>query len=188
MMLATTLSSDLRTVLSSIESRSQPFEINEVRTLLSTLAACSDELTLFADFDARTYKRNRIFRNDAVDILLLCWRSTQRTPIHDHAGSICGVYVLQGEATEIAFKPSGIGLLIPGESKSLRSGDITVSIDSDAHMVGNFTTPEQDLVTLHCYSPPLTSMRVFHEKETFFADYDAITTRASTSEIYRVET
>jgi cysteine dioxygenase len=186
-MLATTLSSNLHAALSSIDSRSRPLQINEVRTLLSALAACSDELTLFADFDARTYKRNRIFRNDAVDILLLCWRSKQRTPIHDHAGSICGVYVLQGEATEIAFKPSGVGLLIPGESKSLRSGDITVSIDSDAHMVGNFAAPEQDLITLHCYSPPLTSMQIFREKDAFFADYDAIATRASTSEFYRGE-
>jgi cysteine dioxygenase len=186
-MLAHTIPSNLSTALSSIDSRSHPLGINEVCALLATLAACSDELEQFAQFDARTYKRNRIFRNDAVDILLLCWRSKQRTPIHDHAGSVCGVYVLRGEATEITFTPSGIGLLIPSESKSLHSGDITVSVDSDAHLVGNLAAPEQDLVTLHCYSPPLGSMRIFGDKETFFADYSSITAHASTSDFYRGE-
>ena len=186
-MLAETTLTNLSTVLRSIDSREDPLSVDEVCTLLTALAVHADELSPYAHFDPRTYKRNRIFRNDALDILLLCWRSKQRTPIHDHAGSICGVYVLRGEATEIAFKPSGIGVLIPSESKSLHAGDITVSIDSDAHLVGNFAAPAQDLITLHCYSPPLAAMRVFDEKETFFADYGAITADVSSNDLYRVE-
>jgi cysteine dioxygenase len=96
------------------------------------------------------------------------------------------VYVIRGEATEIGFKPSGVGLLIPDESKRLRSGEITISVDSDAHLVGNFASPAEELVTLHCYSPPLTRMQVFNESETFFADYPSITANAATSGFYNV--
>jgi cysteine dioxygenase len=166
---------------------SNPLSVDELCTLLHTLSAHRDELEQFSRFDEKCYRRNRIFRNDALDVLLLCWRPSQRTPIHDHTGSTCGVYVVQGEATEIGFNPSGVGLLVPTGSKQLRAGDITVSVDSDAHLVGNFAAPAQDLITLHCYSPPLSSMRVFDQHETFFANYGPITESATSTGCYHHE-
>jgi cysteine dioxygenase len=94
---------------------------------------------------------------------------------------------MKGQAIEITFTPSAMGLLVPRGSLELTAGDITVSTDSDAHLVGNFAEPAQDLVTLHCYSPPLTSMKVFDEKETFFADYRSIAACASNSGCYHID-
>lgn len=179
--------SKIAQICTSLENLSAPLSREEIQSLLRTISTHSEELRSYERFEDSSYCRNRIFRNDFVDLLLLCWKPTQRTPIHDHAGSTCGVYVIRGEAIEIAFAPSGIGLLIPKESHELSQGEITVSEDSDAHLVGNFTAQAQELVTLHCYSPPLDSMRIFDEKDTFFANYSSITACASTSGCYHIQ-
>jgi cysteine dioxygenase len=177
----------IRGICENLRTLSGPLSSEAIAVLLTQLAGHPRDLANFERFDDASYSRNRIYLSEFVDLILLCWKTKQRTPIHNHAGSTCGVYVIRGEATEIGFKPSGVGLLIPEESKRLHSGEITVSVDSDAHLVGNFASPAKELVTLHCYSPPLTGMQVFNESQTFFADYPAITACAARSGCYHVD-
>jgi predicted metal-dependent enzyme (double-stranded beta helix superfamily) len=94
------------------------------------------------------------------------------------------VLVVRGEATEVSFSRSGVELLIPERVERLAPGSVTVSADSDVHLVGNFSSPTSDLVTLHCYSPPLEGMRLYDQGETFLADYADVTTRAVQSGCY----
>jgi len=173
--------------LASLSLHTKPLSIDEIQQLLSAFASDTAKLAQFERFDETSYCRNRIFRNDTLDLLLLCWKPGQRTPIHDHSGSTCGVYVVKGEATEIGFSPSGSGVLLPRDCKQLHQGDITVSIDSDAHMVANFAANQSELVTLHCYSPPLDSMRVFEERETFFSSYPSLISSVEQQACYRVK-
>lgn len=177
----------IKEICTSLNEYNYALSAEEISALLQTISPHATELASFERFDDSSYCRNRIFRNDLVDLLLLCWKHGQRTPIHDHSGSTCGVYIVRGEATEIGFSSSGVGLLVPTVCSRLQRGDITVSVDSDAHMVANFAPRKQDLVTLHCYSPPLDSMRVFSEQETFLHDYQAITVAAATSGYYHIE-
>lgn len=162
----------------------RPLSKIEIEQLLCKLLQQIDDLSIFQQFNDLHYSRNRVFQSEFLDVLVLCWKPNQKTPIHDHTGSTCGVAVLNGEATEVVFKPSGTGLLLPGETKSLRPGEITVSIDSDAHLVGNFRAPEENLVTLHCYSPPLAKMKIFGEQDTFFSNYASLASDAIRSGFY----
>ena len=41
----------------------------------------------------------------------LCWRNGQRSPIHNHRGSNCGVKVLRGVATETTFARAANGMI-----------------------------------------------------------------------------
>jgi cysteine dioxygenase len=170
----------------SLRLLTQPLSEAQIRLLLASIAPHVSELSEFARFSDTSYCRNRILRSEALDLLLLCWKPGQRTPIHDHSGSICGVHVVRGEALEIGFTPSGVGLMVPTNCTRLSAGEITVSRDSEAHMMANVASTSQDLVTLHCYSPPLDSMRIFSETETFFTDYSAIVASAATSGCYHV--
>lgn len=174
-------------ICSTLTEHTHALSAEKIRTLLQKISPHAKELASFEQFDDTSYCRNRIFRNDLIDLLLLCWKPGQRTPIHDHSGSACGVYIVRGEAIEISFSPSGLGLLIPTFCNRLQQGEIAISVDSDAHMVANFAPQEQNLVTLHCYSPPLDSMRIFSEHETFLHDYGTVTLSASTSRRYHVE-
>src|SRR6516164_6878258 len=51
----------------------------------------------FAQFSPERYRRNLMHAGPAYHALALCWRSGQRSPIHDHRGSACAVRVLEGE-------------------------------------------------------------------------------------------
>jgi len=177
---------NLSFALSTLDLFKAPLSDLETRETLELLSPHWESLFEHVRFDETTYCRNRLYRSEFVDLLLLCWRPGQRTPLHDHAGSRCGVKLLQGEATEIFFSKAGNGTLIPAGSKTLSAGSITVSRDSDIHMLANLSASKDDLVTLHCYSPPLEQMQVYSQAETFLSDYDTILDSAATSGCYNL--
>ncbi len=93
--------------------------------------------------------------------LVLCWRAGQRSPIHDHKGSSCGVKVLQGTCTETLFDFTDQRYLIPTETRDLHEGHVCGSFDTDIHQVSNLQQAGSDLVTLHIYFPPLLKMGMY---------------------------
>jgi hypothetical protein len=65
--------------------------------------------------------------------------------------------VLRGTATESTFERTPRGLVYPTASHDRPVGHICASRDADIHQVSNLHG-EDDLVTLHIYSPPLLVM------------------------------
>ena len=61
------------------------------------------ELRPYVGFKEGTYARHRVFVNEFAELLVLCWRPGQRTPIHDHNGSYGAVRVLEGVMWETVF-------------------------------------------------------------------------------------
>jgi cysteine dioxygenase len=92
---------------------------------------------------------------------VLCWRNGQRSPIHNHRGSSCGVKVLRGVATETVFARAPNGMVLPTSSRELPTGFLCASADDDIHQISNLQAAGKDLVTLHIYSPPLMRMEMF---------------------------
>ena len=112
-------------------------------------------------FSPDRYVRNLLHAGAAYHVLVLRWRSGQRSPMHNHRGSGCGVRVLQGVATETTFIHAPNGMIFAAGSREMRQGHIMGSIDADIHQVSNLQANRADLVTLHVYSPPLTQMEIF---------------------------
>src|SRR5262245_24322443 len=119
------------------------------------------DLASYLTFSPARYVRNRVRDGPAYQALLLCWRNGQRSPIHNHRGSRCGVKVLHGVATETTFDRAPNGLVVPVRSRDLPPGHTCASADEDIHQVSNLQAGGADLVTLHVYSPPLLRMEVF---------------------------
>src|SRR5207253_2226455 len=61
--------------------------------ILQKAEVTRDDLRPYRSFKPGTYARHRVFRNEFVEMLVLCWRPGQRTPIHDHNGSHGAVMV-----------------------------------------------------------------------------------------------
>jgi cysteine dioxygenase len=116
------------------------------------------EVEPFVKFGEETYRRNLMRSGPAYHALVLCWRNGQRSPIHDHFGSSCGVRVLRGVCTETIFERNAAGHLYPTETHKLRAGQCCGSQDQDIHQISNIEPDGSDLVTLHVYSPPLIAM------------------------------
>lgn len=131
-----------------------------------------DDVRSVARFGSDRYQRNLLHAGTGFHVLVLCWRSGQRSPIHDHRGSSCAVKVLRGIATETIFGRAPNGMYIPATTRTLSAGDICGSEDADVHQVSNLQPAGVDLVTLHVYSPPLLTMRTYSLTDASVSEYE----------------
>ena len=126
---------------------------------------------IFAD---RNYRRIAIHRRPHYEALVLCWKSGQRSPIHNHLGSSCVVRVVEGCATETEYVVSPCGKLVPERSRTYTAGTVTGCRDAAIHQMANLEPPGHELITLHVYSPPPSSWNYFELDATTLADHDAL--------------
>lgn len=128
---------------------------------LAKLEISLDDIRKHLQFGVNTYKRNLIHEGPGYQALVLCWRSGQRSPIHDHRGSNCGVRVLSGVATETFFEQTEDGWIYATGSRDLGESQVFGSQDTDIHQVSNLRPRGENLVTLHVYSPALLVMGTY---------------------------
>jgi cysteine dioxygenase len=135
--------------------------IDRLRELLKETDVTLEDLREFVQFDGEHYRRNLVSIGEWYEILVICWQSGQRSPIHNHAKSTCGLKVLDGICTETVFDRSPCGQVVALHSTHLTAGYICASQDADTHQVSNLQPQGKNLVTMHIYSPPLRSMKKF---------------------------
>lgn len=155
------MSTTLFNLLSQFDRHAKSIPLNELVAGLTESNLILDDVQEFVCFSDESYQRNLMHVGPGYQALILCWHSGQRSPIHDHRGSACGVRVLQGVVSETIFERNGAGLIFPTRTAELGEGGVCGSFDSDIHQVSNLQSAGQDLVTLHIYSPPLLVMGTY---------------------------
>jgi cysteine dioxygenase len=124
------------------------------------------ELRPHVGFKAATYARHRVFRNEFVELLVLCWRPGQQTPIHDHNGSYGMVRVCEGVMWETIFAIDAREGVSYERAREWRPGELTGADVPDIHQLGNPEVSGRDLITLHLYAPPLGSINTYRVGRT----------------------
>lgn len=139
------------------------------------------------------YARHLVHRGELFEVMVLCWKSGQLSPVHNHQGNSGWVRVLRGRMEETHWQPPDwvvAGVPMPdgnfeiddlgvGHGVTLRRGDHFVhpagpavcSVDRQRpiHQLGNPLRHPNDepAVTLHVYSRPHDSCLAFDvEKNT----------------------
>ncbi len=135
--------------------------LQELSSRLAKIDVSCADVAEFIRFSERGYMRNLVRAGPWYNVLVLCWKNGQRSPIHDHAGSSCGVRVLRGTATETLFEFAPNGHVWATGSREHRPGSVVGSQDTDLHQISNLQAGNADLVTLHVYSPPLLWMGTY---------------------------
>ncbi len=132
-----------------------PADLAEMEELLRSADVDREELVEACKFNEVTYARNRLSKSSWYELLIICWRHGQCSPIHDHEGSACGVRIVDGTATETLYRKVGTGVVEQVSSSQYEKGGVCIVGDNDIHVLHNLQ-PSHDLVSLHLYSPPLT--------------------------------
>jgi cysteine dioxygenase len=151
--------------------------LKELTAEMADLEVDCDEVAEFIRFSDRAYARNLVSAGPWYNALALCWKNGQRSPIHDHKGSSCGVRVLRGTLTETLFELTPNGDVKATFSRDLSAGGVIGSEDTDIHQISNLQPGNADLVTLHVYSPPLLWMGTYsltdrtRGKEAMFVEF-----------------
>jgi cysteine dioxygenase len=129
--------------------------------VLQRLSVTNEEIAEHASFSERRYSRNIVVRDKRFEMLMICWKSGQRSLIHDHEDSLGGVKILRGILTESSFALAPNGMIKPVASTDYRSGDVQIEDRSTIHQVSNLQPGESNAISLHVYLPPLGCMNIY---------------------------
>ncbi|WP_255902890.1 cysteine dioxygenase [Vibrio campbellii] len=141
--------------IEQIQLANKPISLASIRFILDHVELTKEEIKSLASFDKETYSRQRLFKSEHCEVLILSWLNGQRSKIHDHLNTSCGVKILHGEATETVFEKAANGHIFASQSTQYQEGNVTVSKDNDIHQISNLQADDEPLITLHVYSPPL---------------------------------
>ena len=133
----------------------------ELQSLVGRAEIAGEELRPYVKFRPGTYVRTRVLRNEHAELLVLCWKPGHYTSIHDHNGSYSVIRVLSGRMHETIYDYDPERGLREGESHAWGAGHVTVADIPDIHRIGNAEGGGEDLITLHCYSPPFDVIRTY---------------------------
>ncbi len=129
--------------------------------ILARLVVPSEEMQRHARFSDTRYARNLIHKTDRFEIMVMCWYAGQRSSIHDHAGSLGGLKILQGELTESLFEKAANGMIKSLTSVDYPAGSTRVEETSLIHQISNLQGENGKAVSVHIYAPPLVRMNVY---------------------------
>ncbi|MEO1277514.1 MAG: cysteine dioxygenase family protein [Planctomycetota bacterium] len=155
------ISPPLADIVGYLEGLRGRADLGVLADLLEELDITRHDIAPACVFGARGYRRNTIARGEWFELLALCWRSGDCTPIHDHEGSSCAFKVIEGQGTEIRYERTASGLVCPIGRAMLDEGTVCAAEDNDIHQVANMQAKDTDLITLHIYSPPIKQMGTY---------------------------
>ncbi len=161
----------LERLFAHLDGLTERATVEQITLWLREAAISAEDVADHVHFGENGYLRNLVHEGAHYHVLVLCWRSGQRSPIHNHAGSTCGLTVLEGTATETVFEHAPCNLVKAVSSSDLSAGSIGASQDGDTHQVSNLQTSGDDLITLHVYSPPLLRMASYSLTEPHVGEF-----------------
>ncbi|MBM4053903.1 MAG: hypothetical protein FJ264_04345 [Planctomycetes bacterium] len=128
-----------------------------------------DEYILFSDYE---YKRNVLHVSAKCEIVVLCFKSGQYTPIHDHGGSAGIAFIYKGIMTEELFdKHLSSGMIVHSAKNSFLIHEVSYIDISTIHRVSNAHNDE--LVAINIYFPPLTAMNIYNTENALVKKWTA---------------
>lgn len=134
----------------------------EVRLISGGILLDPEEFREYEFWDPDQYTRNSIMQSGSYELLLMCWESGQNTPIHNHGGEECWIYMLSGQLHEEIYTRDEKGRFHLSQTMSNDPGSISYMNDGLGwHRIQNKRTTRA--VSLHLYSKPITSCQVYNE-------------------------
>ena len=148
-------------LIERLQTQSGPPSLEDISSWLANVEITQLDLEPYLGFKEGNYWRHRVCRNEAVEMLIICWRPGQKTPIHDHNGSHGVVRVQQGLMWETMFTYDNDRGLQYRSGRECPTGEVTGAGVPDIHQLGNPDVSGQDLITVHVYAPPLGVLKTY---------------------------
>lgn len=160
----------LEEMLAFLRARTrEEFQGGAVDGFLQTHSVQPESLAPFTYFREDTYTRNLIARTERFELLVIAWLPKHRTPIHDHGGQRCWMWVDTGELTFANYEnaPAGnvdepFSLVRQSPCATLAAGE-AVYIDDDRGIHSIANASKKPAISLHLYAGPVARCRVYDE-------------------------
>lgn len=148
-------------LVEQLNAQASPPSLEQIGSWLANVEIHPVDVEPYLGFKEGNYWRHRVCRNAAVEMLIICWRPGQKTPIHDHNGSHGVVRVHRGLMWETTFTYEEEHGLRYNTGRECPAGTVTGADVPDIHQLGNPEVSGQDLITVHVYAPPLGVLNTY---------------------------
>ncbi|HRK31218.1 MAG TPA: FAD/NAD(P)-binding protein [Tepidisphaeraceae bacterium] len=153
------LSPRLATLIDELNAMGSTPGAEQIRAALERAQLDLGDVTPFVRPGAHSYRRVRVARTEAYELLVMTWQPGQASAPHDHAGSNCCLRVVLGSITESQFAIARDGLVDCVKTSRQQPGGVVVDNGVVIHTLGNDEHATENLVTVHVYAPPLPELR-----------------------------
>jgi cysteine dioxygenase len=138
--------------------------------LAKNLSIPVEDLQPYAFWSDETYTRNCVLRTDKFELLLLCWKEGQETPIHCHNGEECWVYLAKGKLREKRYVDLDGDLKLTADVKMTQDRLSYMNDELGYHSLHNLN--EGSSMSLHLYVGPIDECSVYKEEKDKFVFKD----------------
>jgi len=150
----------LSSLISLLKDEAPEISCSRMQEILKQVAITQDEKHCHSRFNADDYARNLVYWDETLETFLMCWKSGQRSLIHDHGASFGGVKIVRGVLTETLFEPAPNGMMKALSSSDYKPLDIQIEEPVTIHQVSNLQAGNP-AISLHIYVPPLKKMNIY---------------------------
>jgi uncharacterized NAD(P)/FAD-binding protein YdhS len=133
----------------------------ELSEALEAAGLTRADVDSFVETNPRNYNRALVAWREQYELLVMTWLPGQASVPHDHAGSICAMQVVEGDAIEGSYRVADDGYVELDYETTVRCGEVTAGQDAGVHTVRHAADAGGLLVTVHVYAPPLKDFRRF---------------------------
>ncbi len=170
---------NLISAIDELKHTAREMKLADLRRFISKLKVESAELEPHIHFTDERYARNLVYKCTDFECLVLCWRPGQRSPIHDHANSICAVYIVDGLLSADNYKKMANGHIRADYSEDFKPGSVLSIQTTEIHQVSNLQE-SSDLISLHFYLGPLENSFLYSVQQPIHELYQRTYTRVFT--------
>jgi cysteine dioxygenase len=145
---------DFVSAINELTHKAREMKLPDLRRFVSNLRVNRSDIEPHIHFTDERYARNLVQRTEDFECLVLCWKPGQRSPIHDHANSICTVYTVEGVLSADNYRKMANGHVRADYSEDFRPGSVLSIQTTEIHQVSNLQD-SAPLISLHFYLGPL---------------------------------
>ncbi len=155
------------------------FDASGVQSYLEQTRITPATLEMYLHYKPERYTRHLVHKSEAFEILVICWGSGQKAPIHGHEGELCWARVERGKLrftsyrfiSETPLKLELISEAVDGENGYLDG-------PADIHAVENCMAFGAPAASVHVYSRPYAECDIYDlvsgERQRVQMAYDTI--------------
>ena len=170
---------NLVSAIDELKHTAKEMRLADLRRFISKLKPEQSEIQPYIHFTDDRYARNLVYKCENFECLVLCWRPGQRSPIHDHASSICTVYTLEGTLSADNYRKTAVGHIRADYSEDFRPGSVLSIQTTEIHQVSNLQD-SGNLISLHFYLGPLENSFLYSVQQAVYQPYQRTYTRVFT--------
>ena len=165
--------------IEQLKQTAKELRLPDLRRVISDLKPELGEIDPYIQFNDERYSRNLVYKTEDFECLVLCWKPGQRSPIHDHANSICAVYTLSGLLSADNYRKTANGYIRADYSEDFKPGAVLTIQTTEIHQVSNLQD-SSELISLHFYLGPLQNSYLYSVTDPTYQLYPRTSPRVFT--------